>query len=226
MKDVFTASSKISEAQFQEILRLYAMDLNASQIAELLNINRNTVNRYVMAIRRKVALHCHRGCYFHWKIDSCKIENIKGIRGRNPSRHNTVICLLEEQGCVYTEIVPARLTALMQAIMRRKVRADSVLDAIGLQHCKAIANLNSKRIFHIPGDEAENNVRRTTIIPVDRFWGTFKQRLVKMRGIDRTYLPYHLKECEFRFNNAQQEIFGLLQALIGQDRASSLDKEN
>lgn len=206
--------AKISRTQFSEIVRLFALDLNASQIAELLDINRNTVNRYVMAIRVRIAQHCHRGRCYNIDHGPISVNLVNGVRGRNPSIRHAVIWLFEEQGYVYTEIVPERLTGLMQAMMRGKIRTDGVLEALGLANCRAIANLNNKKIFHIQGAGNGGNGKRAAIAPVDRFWGVFRQRLVKMRGIKRSSLPYHLKECEFRFNTVQQDIFNLLHSII------------
>ncbi len=39
--------ARISRAKFRQILRLFALDLTASQIAAIANLNRNTVNRYL-----------------------------------------------------------------------------------------------------------------------------------------------------------------------------------
>lgn len=50
--------SKISEAKFRELVRYLAADLDASQITLLSGLNRNTVNRYLKAIRERIAEHC------------------------------------------------------------------------------------------------------------------------------------------------------------------------
>lgn len=207
---IHTSRARISEAQYLEILRLFALDLNASQIAKLLGVNRNTANRYVMAIRKEIARHSLHGFYLDSDHGPISVDRISGVRGRNPSARHVLIWLFEEESGVHTEMVPSRLTALMQAVMRGKVRADGVLEALGLESCKAIADLNSRRIFHLQPRDREEPGRRGTISTLDRFWGVLQLRMVKMRGIKRASLPYHLKECEFRFNNAQSDLFALL----------------
>lgn len=47
--------ARISGAKFRQIRRLFALDLTASQIAKLTNLNRNTVNRYLTLIRSLIA---------------------------------------------------------------------------------------------------------------------------------------------------------------------------
>ena len=47
--------SRISEAKFRELVRYFAADLDASQTALRVDLNHNTVNRYLGAIRRYIA---------------------------------------------------------------------------------------------------------------------------------------------------------------------------
>jgi predicted DNA-binding protein (UPF0251 family) len=58
VKNEYVNRSKISEKKFRELLRFFAFDLDASQIAHIMGLNRNTVNRYLKEIRRKIAEYC------------------------------------------------------------------------------------------------------------------------------------------------------------------------
>ena len=58
LKNRYVNRSKISEAKFRELVRYFAADLDATQIAQLSGLNRNTVNRYLKAIRERIAAHC------------------------------------------------------------------------------------------------------------------------------------------------------------------------
>lgn len=51
MVNRYATRSKISEAKFRQLVKLFAIDLDALQIAQVTGLNRNTVNRYLMAIR-------------------------------------------------------------------------------------------------------------------------------------------------------------------------------
>ena len=42
-KNKYVNRSKISEAKFRQFVKQFCLDLNADQIAELSNLNRNTV---------------------------------------------------------------------------------------------------------------------------------------------------------------------------------------
>ncbi len=51
-------SSKLSEAKFRLLVKLFAADLTAVQIAQLSGVNRNTVNRYLRLIRERLSQYC------------------------------------------------------------------------------------------------------------------------------------------------------------------------
>lgn len=53
MKNKYAHRSKISEAKTRQIVRLFAIDLDASQIAMVTNLNRNTINRYLAAFGKE-----------------------------------------------------------------------------------------------------------------------------------------------------------------------------
>ena len=57
-KNKYVQRSKISEATFREIVRYFSIDLDASQIAVLSGLNRNTINRYLQGIRMRIAHVC------------------------------------------------------------------------------------------------------------------------------------------------------------------------
>ena len=53
MKNKYIKVSHISEPKFREIVKLFSEDLNATQIAHLTNLNRNTINRYLMLLEKE-----------------------------------------------------------------------------------------------------------------------------------------------------------------------------
>lgn len=58
MTNKYVNRAKISEVKFRELLRFFSLDLTAIQIAELTVLNRNTVNRYLTEIRKKIIRYC------------------------------------------------------------------------------------------------------------------------------------------------------------------------
>lgn len=56
MSDVYIIRSRISDKQFRRFLKLFCLDLTATQIAETSYLNRNTVNRLMRLIRHRMAM--------------------------------------------------------------------------------------------------------------------------------------------------------------------------
>ena len=56
MKNKYILRAKISEAKFRQLIRLFCVDLNATQIAQVTGLNRNTVNRLLQGMRNVLPL--------------------------------------------------------------------------------------------------------------------------------------------------------------------------
>ena len=73
---------KISGKKFREFIRLFSLDFEASKMAQMLGLNRNTVNRYLNALRVKKAEFCkegHRsGERWRWMRATLGPENASG----------------------------------------------------------------------------------------------------------------------------------------------------
>jgi hypothetical protein len=81
--------ARISKAKFRQILRFFALDLTATQIAALTNFNRNTVNRYLTLIHQSVADFCEHESPFSGEVELDESyfgsRYVRGKRGRGAS---------------------------------------------------------------------------------------------------------------------------------------------
>ena len=111
IKNKCAKRSKISEAKFRELPKHFSLDLDAQQIASLTNLNRNTVNRYLRLLRKRIAEFCERESPFHGEVEVDENyfsgKRIKGKRGRGTSGKIIVFGIFKRRGKVYTEVVPA-----------------------------------------------------------------------------------------------------------------------
>ena len=57
-RNKYVQRSRISEKKFRQLLRLFVLDLEATKVMELTGLNRNTVNRYFMEMRKRIAQVC------------------------------------------------------------------------------------------------------------------------------------------------------------------------
>ena len=61
--------SKISEAKFREFIRYFSLDLDAHKIAFLTGLYRNTVNRFLLLIRKRIAEFCEQSSPFSREVE-------------------------------------------------------------------------------------------------------------------------------------------------------------
>ena len=88
MKNKYAYCSRISEAKIRQIVKLFSVNLTASQIAKLAGVNRNTVNRYVAAFRERIARYCEAKSPVKGEVEVDEsyfgARRIKGVRGVEP----------------------------------------------------------------------------------------------------------------------------------------------
>ena len=73
VKNKYVKGAHISERKFRELVRLFSVDLNASQIASLTEPP-NTVNRYLRAIRERLAEFCNSRSAGRLKLTNPSLE--------------------------------------------------------------------------------------------------------------------------------------------------------
>ena len=123
--------SRISEAKIRLLIKYFSLDLDAHKIALLTGLNRNTINRYLLLIRKRIAEFCEKLSPFSGEIEVDEsyfgARRIKGKRGRGAYGKTPVFGILQRGGNVYTEIVPDCARKTLQAIIRDRVYPDSVI---------------------------------------------------------------------------------------------------
>ena len=121
IKNKYSNRAKISERKIRELVKLFAIDLNASQITQLTNLNRNTVNRYLTAIRTEIFDSCQKESPFDGEVEVDEsffgARRVKGKRGRGASGKTIVFGIIKRQGKVYTEIVPDCSKTTLQKVI-------------------------------------------------------------------------------------------------------------
>ena len=143
--------SKISEAKFREFVKCFVLDLDASKLALLTGLNRNTVNRYLPLIRTRIAEYCEQCSPFQGEIEVDEsyfgARWIKGKRGRGAYSKTPVFGILQRGGMVYTEIVPDCAKQTLQGIIRGKVDLESVIHSDSWRGYKGLVDLGYQKHF-------------------------------------------------------------------------------
>src|SRR4030042_610446 len=120
MKNRYSFRSRISEKKFRQLLKLFAMDLEATKIAQLTGISRVAVNRCLKTIRTRIAEDSERASPFGGEVEVDESyfgpRRVRGQRGRGAGGKTIVFGLFKRNGKVYTEIVPDPKKPTLQAI--------------------------------------------------------------------------------------------------------------
>ena len=133
--NIYAKNAKISTAKFRQLLKLFTVDLNATQIAEIMKLNRNTVNRYLKAIRESIAKYCETESPFTGIVEVDEsyfgAKRVRGKRGRGALGKTKVFGIFKRNGSVYTEIVPDCSAKTLLKAIRGRVSLDSIVHSDG-----------------------------------------------------------------------------------------------
>lgn len=214
----YVRRAKISEAKFRQFLRCFALDMEATKIAHLTRLNRNTVNRLVNAVRERIAEECAREAVESGVAppDSAGGDTSRFLRphGAGQFADRVVFGWVTFEGRVHTRLVrsvtPSALGAPLSAPLQWYAAASIV-------QAKALGDSGGLRPAPGPDDNAGETVRQENRIRIlDNFWGQAKLRLTKFKGLSPRTYHLHLKECEFRFNRRKEDLYRTLLDLVRQ----------
>lgn len=210
--------ARISNRKFRQILKYFSMDIEATKIASLTGLNRNTINKYLLLIRKRIARECELESPFSGEVEVDEsffgARRAKGKRGRGASGKTIVFGLFKRKGKVYTKIIPNCSRATLQAVIRGKVDLASTIHSDGWKGYNGLVDLGYKKHYRVQHGNDEFANKKSHINGIENFWGIAKMRLAKFRGLSKTTFYLHLKECEFRFNHRGQNRYKLLLKII------------
>ncbi len=219
MVNRYVFRSRISEAKFREILRLFCVDLTSSQISELSGLSRNTINKLLKAIRVRILEQCEVESLF----DQGEIEldesyfgarRVRGKRGRGAHGKTIVFGIIKRHDKVYTQIVKSCTARELLAIVNEKVPKESSIYTDTFRSYDGLVNMGYKKHYRIAHSKNEFAKNHNHINGIENFWGLAKVRLSKFRGMHKSTFNLHLKECEFRFNHRHENLYDLFLKML------------
>jgi len=190
-------------------VKLFVVDLDALRIAEIAGVNRNTANRYLAAFRERIARFCEAESPVKGEVEVDE-SYVKGTRGRGARGKTIVFGLFKRNGRVYTEVVPDCSKATLQGIIRGHVELESVIHSDGWRGYEGLVDLGYQKHFRVEHGHNEFANKHSHINGIESFWAFAKTRLVRFRDLAKHSFYFHLKECEFRFNHRNEDIYKLV----------------
>ncbi|RUM74261.1 MAG: IS1595 family transposase [Sulfurovum sp.] len=209
----------LSDYKVKKILWHFVVDVTATQTAQLLQINRNTVNRYYNKFRQ--IIYCYQQERFKKVVGSVELDESyfgatrkRGFRGKLKRGRGThkqpVFGIFLRDGEVYTEIVPDAKKATLQAIIKRRVDIQSIIYSDGWRGYDGLVDVGYDKHFRVNHGKNEFALEgEIHINGIESFWSFTKRRLKKFNGVKINF-GLHLKECEFRWRKSNELMYNIL----------------
>jgi hypothetical protein len=214
MKNKYVKRSKISEAKFRKIIMCFAMELDAQQIAALTSLNRNTINRYVGRIRSRMVDLCARQTDRKWRCGQAGPDGFAAaaVTTASPATDDIlpVFGIQALNTHIHTEIIDKKAYRKVRQFIRRRPDRLPLALPEEWQRYHAIVDINGRWHYRMASPGNHGPIPEETTGSIDAFLGFARKRLttVQLNGTDHFNL--YLKECEFRFNNRNADLYKLL----------------
>jgi transposase len=201
--------AKISWYEIKKIISCFCIDVDATKTSLLLELNRNTINRYFHLFRQAIYLHQMERCkQFMGEIEVDEsyfgAKRVRGIHGKLKRGRGTmkqpVFGIFKRKGQVYTEIIPDCKKRTLQRIIRGRVSLESIIHTDGWRGYDGLVDVGYGK--HLRVNHSLNEFTKgpgVHINGIENFWSFTKRRLSKFNGV-KTHFALHLKECEWRYS--------------------------
>lgn len=217
-KNRYFRRSKLSEAKVRQILRYFAMDLTATDCAELSGVSVRSINTIYLRLRKRMAEQCEKVSPLGGELEADESyfgpRRVRGLRGRGAGRKTVVFGLLKRGDNVYTEIVLDATKRTLQAIIRGKADIASIIHTDRWRGYDGLVDVGFDK--HLRVNHGNNEFARGSVHVngIESFWSYAKRRLVQFNGVPRHTFYLHLKETEFRFNHRHSSLYKALLSLL------------
>ncbi len=210
--------SRIAEKKFREIIKYFALDLTANRTAELTGLTHKTVNQIYLKIRQRLAEESLRQSPFSGEVEVDEsyfgAKRVKGKRGRGAGGKTIVFGIYKRNGKVFTRTragcpeknAPGHYSRACQRRNRYPFR--------WLACYNGLVDIGYPKHFRVNHSANEFANEISNINGIESFWSFAKRRLLKFNGVKKETFHLHLKECEFRFNHRNINLYKLLLTLL------------
>ena len=133
-------------------------------------------------------------------------RRVRGKRGRGAAGKTPVFGLLKRNGNVYVEIVENCSKEQLMPIIQGKILEGSTIHTDGWKAYDGLIlnGYDHYRVFH---SKDEFSRGKCHVNGIESFWSFAKRRLAKFNGLSDQTFFLHLKECEWRFNQRNYNIY-------------------
>lgn len=206
-------NSKLSRYKLLKVVDCFCIDIDATKSSQLLQLNRNTTNRYFNLFRQLIA--AHQQAEKEQFVGVVEVdESFFGparVRGRPGPRKRgrgtnkqPVFGIYERDGRVYTELVTDCSARTLQKIIRGRISSDSVIHSDGWRGYDGLVDVGFDK--HLRINKSKHFASKGIHINgIEAFWSFTKRRLSKFNGVKKNF-ELHLKECEWRYGKSNDQL--------------------
>ncbi len=217
-KNKYYRRSRISTKTFRRIIHAFAMDLTATDAAELTGLSVRATNTIYLKVRQRIAQDCEAQNPFRGEVEIDESyfgpKRIRGKRGRGAGGKTIVFGIFKRNGRVYTEIVPDCRKNTLQKAIRGRVDLESIVHSDGWRGYDGLVDVGYAKHLRVNHGENEFANDQSHINGIESFWAFAKHRLAKFKGVPKHTFYLHLKETEFRFNHRRANLYQAVLKLL------------
>ncbi len=118
--------------------------------------------------------------------------------------------MLKRGDKVYTQIVKNCSVKELLPIIKGKTDTNAIIYSDGFKTYDGLVNYGYKEHFRVRHSNNEFALGNNHINGIENFWGLCKVRLAKFRGVHKHTFYLHIKECEFRYNCRNKNLYLIL----------------
>ncbi len=206
--------SKISEYKVKKILKFFAEDIPATKTANLLGLNRNTIDSHYrlfreMVIKQSINDTAKETGEFELDESYFGAKRVRGKRGRGAAGKTPVFGLLKRNGKVFVRIVENCSKGQLMPIIQGKILEGATIHTDGWKAYDGLVlnGYDHYRVFHSQDEFVRG---KSHVNGIEAFWSFAKRRMAKFNGIRSTHFLLYLKETEFRYNNRGDNLYDIM----------------
>lgn len=205
--------AKISQYRQRKILRCFCEDLSASQTASLLKLNRKTADLYFALFRDALLRHSIEQAQFSGDVEIDEsyfgARRVRGKRGRGAAGKTPVFGILKRNGKVHVTIVKNCSREELLPIIQGRILEGSTIHSDGWRAYDGLIlnGYDHYRVYHCRNEFARGKAH---VNGIESFWSFAKRRLSKFNGVASHKFHIYLKECEFRWNHRNDDLYATM----------------
>lgn len=204
----------LTPGQWLRLLKLFELEVGATQCAEQLGISYNTAYKATCVIRRAIMAHADDSSLyfgpgavlpevFCGRRPSCTHEAasaipVFGITGNN-------------EGRAQASPVPDLWPETVYYLNVRSAKLGNILYTDRYRHYDTLVFCGRR---YVRAGRAPRNGGSVYVDGVKGFWSTALDRLRRCSGVSPARFPLYLKEQEFRYNHRGRDVFEVLASYL------------